>query len=126
MSTRSLRQTGLPCRPSTPVLLKGVETLPLRIRRQTETATRLADWLAAQEKVGKLIYPDARITRRPISSPARMSGPSTLIRAGPARAARPGPSVSSMRWRLFRISNNLGMPRASRSPGDHDASALHA
>ena len=39
------------------VLLKGLETLDLRVRRATETATRLADEIAASAKVKAIRYP---------------------------------------------------------------------
>ena len=39
------------------MLLKGLETLPLRVRRQTENAAAVADALAAHPKVKRLIYP---------------------------------------------------------------------
>ncbi len=66
MSTHCSRQTGPAMSPFNAwVLLKGLETLPLRVRRQTESAGRVADWLAAHPKVAKLIYPGRRTIRRP-------------------------------------------------------------
>jgi O-succinylhomoserine sulfhydrylase len=61
------------------VLLKGLETLPLRIRQQTESAGRIADVLADHSRVARVIYPgradhpQAEIVRK------QMSGGSTLI-----------------------------------------------
>ena len=53
-----LRQTGPALSPFNAwVLLKGLETLTLRVGRQTETAAAVADALAAHPNVMRLIYP---------------------------------------------------------------------
>lgn len=39
------------------VFLKGLETLPLRIKAQSEQALQLAQWLEQQEKVARVYYP---------------------------------------------------------------------
>ena len=39
------------------VLLKGLETLGVRVRAQTETAGRIADVLASHPKISRLVYP---------------------------------------------------------------------
>ena len=53
-------------------LLKGLETLPVRVRQQTESAGKIADFLAGQKAIGRVIYPGPRRTiRRPISWPGR-------------------------------------------------------
>jgi len=38
-------------------LLQGLETLPLRIKRQFDNAAKVADFLAAHPKVARVIYP---------------------------------------------------------------------
>ena len=38
-------------------LLKGIETLPLRVKQQTANAGKIADFLADSVKVAKVIYP---------------------------------------------------------------------
>jgi O-succinylhomoserine sulfhydrylase len=38
-------------------LLKGLETLPLRVRQQTEAAGLIADHLANHPKIERVIYP---------------------------------------------------------------------
>src|SRR5690606_7320274 len=38
-------------------LLKGLETLPLRVRQQSESAARIADFLADHPKVARTVYP---------------------------------------------------------------------
>lgn len=117
-----LRQTGPAMSPFNAwVLLKALETLPLRIRRQTGTASILADWLADQGQVRKLIYPgradhpQAEIVRR------QMGGPSTLIalelEGGKAAAFR---FLNALK--IFRISNNLG---DAKSLAVHPATTTH-
>ena len=39
------------------LVLQGIETLPLRIRRHSETAQIVADWLAQRPEVSRVIYP---------------------------------------------------------------------
>ena len=52
------------------LVLQGMETLPLRMRRHSETARVVADWLAARPEVARVIYPshmtgrDAELARR--------------------------------------------------------------
>lgn len=117
-----LRQTGPAMSPFNAwVLLKALETLPLRIRRQTGTASILADWLADQGQVRKLIYPgradhpQAEIVQR------QMGGPSTLIalelEGGKAAAFR---FLNALK--IFRISNNLG---DAKSLAVHPATTTH-
>jgi len=42
------------------ILLKGLETLAIRVRAQTETAAAVADALAQHPKISRLIYPRPR------------------------------------------------------------------
>lgn len=88
-------------------LLKGLETLPLRVERQMESASRIADFLAAHPKIARTIYPgrddhpQADIVKR------QMKGGSTLIcfdLAGGKEAA----FAFSNALEIVRISNNLG------------------
>ena len=53
-----MRQTGPSMSPFNAwVLLKGLETLHIRVARQTETAGKIADALAGHPKITRLIYP---------------------------------------------------------------------
>ena len=53
-----MRQTGPSLSPFNAwVLLKGLETLAVRVRAQTETAAAIADALAKHPKISRLIYP---------------------------------------------------------------------
>ena len=39
------------------VFLKGLETLSIRMQRQSQSAARVADWLHRHDKVGRVHYP---------------------------------------------------------------------
>ena len=103
-----LRQTGPSMSPFNAwVLLKGLETLVVRVARQTETAAAIADRLAGHPALVRLIYPgradhpQADIVRK------QMSAGSTLcsfeIKGGKAGAFR---FLNALK--LVRITNNLG------------------
>ena len=56
-----IRQTGPSMSPFNAwVMLKGLETLAVRVRAQTDTAAKVADALAKHPKVSRLIYPGPR------------------------------------------------------------------
>ena len=103
-----LRMTGPTISPFNAwVLLKGLETLPIRVERQTETAGYLADFLAGHPKVQRLVYPgradhpQAELIRR------QMTGGSTMI-AVEVKDGKEGAFRFMNALRLIRISNNLG------------------
>jgi O-succinylhomoserine sulfhydrylase len=53
-----IRQTGPSLSPFNAwIMLKGLETLAVRVERQTATATRVADTLAGHPKIVRLMYP---------------------------------------------------------------------
>ncbi|HEV7339968.1 MAG TPA: O-succinylhomoserine sulfhydrylase [Bosea sp. (in: a-proteobacteria)] len=103
-----LRQTGPALSPFNAwVMLKALETLPLRIRQQAQNATAVAKWLKGRKElphvafIGDPEHPQAKIIAK------QMSGPSTLIAFEVA-----GGKEAAFRFlnklRLIRISNNLG------------------
>ena len=102
-------------------LLKGLETLPLRVRQATETAGRIADFLADHPKVARVIYPgrsdhpQAEIVRK------QMSGGSTLICFDLA-SGKSGAYAFENGLEIVRISNNLG---DSKSLITHPATTTH-
>ncbi|MGE0752061.1 MAG: O-succinylhomoserine sulfhydrylase [Variibacter sp.] len=117
-----LRQTGPSMSPFNAwVLLKGLETLPLRVRRQTETATALSVMLAEHPKLKRLVYPgrpdhpQAAIVRK------QMRGGSTLL-----ALEIDGDKAAAFRFlnglKLIRISNNLG---DAKSLVTHPATTTH-
>ena len=117
-----LRQTGPALSPFNAwVLLKGLETLPVRVERQVRSATALADALADHPALSKLIYcgrkdhPQSDIIAR------QMTGGSTLLafelKGGKSAAFR---FLNALR--LIRISNNLG---DAKSLVTHPATTTH-
>jgi O-succinylhomoserine sulfhydrylase len=103
-----LRQTGPAISPFNAwVLLKGLETLPLRVRQQTANAGLIADVLAAHPNVRGLIYPGRADHPQAALIARQMSGGSSLIVFEVA-----GGQDAAFRFmnalRIVLISNNLG------------------
>jgi O-succinylhomoserine sulfhydrylase len=117
-----LRQTGPALSPFNAwVLLKGLETLPLRVRAQCETAARIADHLAAQPGVARVLfcgrpdYPQAALARRQMSGHGQVV--TFEVEGGKAAAFR---FLNALK--LIRISNNLG---DAKSLITHPATTTH-
>jgi O-succinylhomoserine sulfhydrylase len=117
-----MRQTGPSISPFNAwVLLKGLETLHIRVARQTETATKIADQLASHPKLTRLIYPGRADHPQAASVRKQMRGGSTLIafEVGGGKAA-------TFRFlnalKLVKITNNLG---DAKSLITHPATTTH-
>ncbi|MBR1154781.1 O-succinylhomoserine sulfhydrylase [Bradyrhizobium sp. JYMT SZCCT0428] len=89
------------------VLLKGLETLAIRVRAQTETAGKVADALAKHPKISRLIYPgrsdhpQAELVKRQMRAGSTLVG--FEVKGGKAAAFR---CLNALQ--ISRISNNLG------------------
>jgi O-succinylhomoserine sulfhydrylase len=89
------------------VLLKGLETLSVRVARQAQTAAAVADRLAGHDKLVKMIYPgradhpQADIVRK------QMSGGSTLC-SFEVKGGKAGTFRFLNALKLISITNNLG------------------
>jgi O-succinylhomoserine sulfhydrylase len=117
-----LRQTGPSMSPFNAwVLLKGLETLAVRVRRQTDTAATLAVALAAHPKVPRLIYPGRPDHPQAAVAQKQMRGGSTLV-----AFEIDGGKTAAFRFqdalKLIRISNNLG---DAKSLITHPATTTH-
>jgi O-succinylhomoserine sulfhydrylase len=117
-----MRQTGPSLSPFNAwVLLKGLETLGLRVRAQTDTAGKVADALATHPKVTRLIYPGRADHPQAQLVKKQMRAGSTLIgfevKGGKAGAFR---CLNALK--LARISNNLG---DAKSLVTHPATTTH-
>jgi O-succinylhomoserine sulfhydrylase len=117
-----LRQTGPAISPFNAwVLLKGLETMHLRVRRQTETAGIIADALAKHPKIKRLIYPGRSDHPQAATVAKQMRGGSTLV-----GFAVDGDKTAAFRFlnalRLIRITNNLG---DAKSLVTHPATTTH-
>ena len=60
-------------------LLKGLETLPVRVRQQTESAATIADFLAGRSEIARVIYPGRADHPQADIVKKQMKGGSTLI-----------------------------------------------
>jgi O-succinylhomoserine sulfhydrylase len=103
-----LRQTGPSLSPFNAwIMLKGLETLPIRVERQTATAATLADRLAEHPRVTRVIYPGRPDHPQHELAMRQMSGGSTLV-AFEVKGARKAAFAAQDALRIIRISNNLG------------------
>ena len=103
-----LRQTGPSLAPFNAwVMLKGLETLAVRVERQTQTAGAVADALAGHKKLTRLIYPGRADHPQADIVKKQMKAGSTLcsfeIKGGKEGAFRFLNGLS-----LIQITNNLG------------------
>ncbi len=117
-----LRQTGPSISPFNAwVLLKGLETLPVRVRRQTDTAAAISVALVEHPKIARMIYPGRPDHAQAGVARKQMRGGSTIvafeIKGGKAAAFR---FLNALK--LVRISNNLG---DSKSLITHPATTTH-
>ncbi|HKM63995.1 MAG TPA: O-succinylhomoserine sulfhydrylase [Acidisphaera sp.] len=103
------------------LLLKGLETLALRVDASCRTAAALADFLAKQPQVAHVLYPTRADHPQVDLARAQMSGGGTLVtfelHGGKDAAFR---VMNAMR--LVAISNNLG---DSKSLVTHPATTTH-
>jgi O-succinylhomoserine sulfhydrylase len=117
-----MRQTGPSMSPFNAwVLLKGLETLAIRVRAQTETAAAIADALAKHSKISRLIYPGRADHPQAALVKKQMRAGSTLVgfevKGGKAAAFR---TLNALK--IARISNNLG---DAKSLVTHPATTTH-
>ncbi len=102
-------------------LLKGLETLPLRVRQQTSNAGRVADFLADHPAVAKVIYPGRADHPQADVCARQMSGGSTLV-ALELKGGKSAAFAMQNALEVVRISNNLG---DSKSLITHPATTTH-
>lgn len=118
-----LRMTGPSMSPFNAwVLVKSLETLPLRIARQAETAGKLADALATQPGVTRVIFPGRPDHPQADVIARQMSGPSTLI-AFEVAGGKAGAYAFQNALKVVKISNNLG---DAKSLITHPATTTHS
>jgi O-succinylhomoserine sulfhydrylase len=102
-------------------LLKGLETLPVRVRQQTESASKIADYLATRPEISRVIYPGRADHPQAAIVKKQMSGGSTLIcldlKGGKKKAFGLQNALE-----VIKISNNLG---DAKSLITHPATTTH-
>ena len=103
-----LRQTG-PCLSpfNAWVLLKSLETLPLRVGQMDRSAARIADFLADHPKVARVVYPGRADHPQRAVAARQMSGGGTLVAFEVAGGKAAAFAVADA-LTIIGISNNLG------------------
>ena len=111
------------------VLLKGLETLSLRVRHQTASALRLASWLEEQPGVAQVRYPYLPSHPQHELALAQQSGGGTVVTFDLAVPEGSTPDVAKKATfgvvdalRIIDISNNLG---DAKSIITHPATTTH-
>ncbi|WP_416796340.1 O-succinylhomoserine sulfhydrylase [Ciceribacter azotifigens] len=102
-------------------LLKAVETLPLRVRQQTQSAAKIADFLAEQGQVARVVYPGRADHPQADIIAKQMSGGSTLV-ALELKGGKAAAFALQNALKIVEISNNLG---DSKSLITHPATTTH-
>jgi O-succinylhomoserine sulfhydrylase len=116
-----LRQTGPAMSPFNAwVMLKGLETLPLRVARQSESAAKIADFLAEQKCVTRVLYPFRKDHPQQALARAQMSGGGTLVSFFVKDKATAFKLANALE--VIKISNNLG---DAKSLITHPATTTH-
>jgi O-succinylhomoserine sulfhydrylase len=117
-----LRHTGPALSPMNAwIMLKGLETLELRIKQHCANAARIADFLARQKKLANVLYPGSPRHPQHDLAMAQMSAGGTLV-----TFELVGGKKSAFRFlnalKLVAISNNLG---DTKSLITHPATTTH-
>jgi O-succinylhomoserine sulfhydrylase len=117
-----IRQTGPSLSPFNAwVLLKGLETLAVRVQRQTDTAAAVSTALAEHPKISRLIYPGRPDHPQAEVAQRQMQAGSTLI-AFEVTGEKAGAFRFQDALTLVKISNNLG---DAKSLITHPATTTH-
>ena len=116
-----LRHTGPALSPFNAwVLLKGLETLDLRVRRQTETAAALADLVADHAKTKRIFYPFRKDHPQYAVAKAQMSGGGSLLAFDLGSRQAAFSFLNALE--IVDISNNLG---DAKSMATHPTTTTH-
>ncbi len=103
------------------IMLKGLETLGVRVRQQTQSAAAVADALAGQTGVKQIIYPGRADHPQADIIARQMTGGSTLI-ALELEGGKEAAFKFENALQVFSISNNLG---DAKSIITHPATTTH-
>jgi len=117
-----LRHTGPALSPFNAwTLLKGLETIDLRVKAMCDNASEIAAWMAARADIARVVYPGADDHPQRLLVNKQMSGPGSLI-----GFEVPGGKENAFKFlnalRLIDISNNLG---DAKSIVTHPATTTH-
>jgi len=118
-----VKQTGPTMSPFNAwVLLKGLETLPLRVERQAASAAKIADFLAGRPEVLSVLYPGRADHPQRAIAERQMTGGGPLV-AFRLLADKDATFRFMDALRVIKISNNLG---DAKSLIAHPATTTHS
>jgi O-succinylhomoserine sulfhydrylase len=116
------RHTGPAMSPFTAwTLLKSLETLPLRVAQQSANAAKVADFLAEQPSVAKVIYPGRKDHPQAEIIARQMTGGSTIVAFEMKRGKEAAFALQDA-LRIVKISNNFA---DAKSLITHPATTTH-
>ena len=117
-----IRQTGPSISPFNAwVMLKGLETLPVRVKAQSESAARIADWLADQPRIARVLYPTRDDHPQISLAKKQMTGGGQVVTFD-IDGSKTEAFAFLNALRIARISNNLG---DAKSLVTHPATTTH-
>lgn len=102
-------------------MLKGLETLAVRVEAQTRSAAKIADFLAEQNAIARVIYPGRKDHPQADIIAKQMTGGSTMI-ALELKGGKKAAFAFENALEVISISNNLG---DAKSLITHPATSTH-
>ncbi len=103
------------------LLLKGIETLALRVDAGCRAAAAVADFLAEQKGISRVWYPTRADHPQQALAMAQMSAGGTMV-TFEVKGGKEGAFKVMNAFRLIKVSNNLG---DSKSLATHPATTTH-
>ena len=117
-----LRQTGPALSPFNAwVMLKGLETLPVRLMQQQRNAVAVADYLASRPEIARVLYPSRKDHPQHELAMRQMTGGGSVL-AFDVKGGKEGAFAFSNALSIVKISNNLG---DAKSLITHPATTTH-
>ena len=103
------------------VVLKGMETLALRVRAQSQAALALAQWLEARPEVGRVYYPGLPSHPQHTLAMAQQSGCGGAVLSFEVKA----PDADTARQRAFHVLDSMQVLSLCTNLGDTKTLAAH-
>ncbi len=117
-----LRQTGPALSPFNAwVMLKGLETLPVRLKQQQSNAMAVADYLASRPEIDRVLYPSRKDHPQHELAMRQMTGGGSVM-AFDVKGGKEGAFAFANALSVVKISNNLG---DAKSLITHPATTTH-
>ena len=117
-----LRQTGPALSPFNAwVMLKGLETLPVRLMQQQRNAVAVADYLASRPEIARVLYPTRKDHPQHELAMRQMTGGGCVL-AFDVKGGKEEAFAFSNALSIVKISNNLG---DAKSLITHPATTTH-